>query len=159
MKSLHTAKRGFTLVETMIVTAIIALIASIGLPAWQRSRKRAQADILMNEMRVTADAFQTYIAEKGSLPQSASGFSRIPTGMANYMPRKSTWQTVAPTGGYWYWWNFTPSEVWGFTGLIGVYNTKFDGEQQSAIDSTMDDGDENTGGIRSTSAWVFYGVK
>ena len=152
-------RKGFTLVEIMIVVAIIALIGSIAIPSWQRARKRAQADILMNEMRVTADAFQVYVSEKGTLPASASGFSMIPTGMANYFPKKSTWTTVSPAGGYWYWWNFAPSEVWGFTGLIGIYNPKFDASQLTQIDTTLDDGDPNAGGIHTTSGWVFYGVK
>ena len=83
----------------------------------------------------------------------------VPTGMANYLPRKSTWTTVAPTGGYWDWWNFSPSEVWGFTGLIAVYNPRFDPDQLTQIDTVMDDGDPNTGGVHTTGAWVFYGVK
>ncbi len=152
-------RKGFTLVETMIVVAIIALIASIAVPAWQRSRKRAQADILMNEMRVTADAFQVYVSEKGALPPTASGFSEIPAGMANYLPKKSTWTSVSPGGGYWYWWNFAPSEIWGFTGLIGVYNERWDPEQLAAIDTTMDDGDPNAGGVHTSAGWVFFGVK
>ncbi len=159
LPSLHPGRKGFTLIETMLVTAIIGLIASIAIPAWQRARKRAQADVLMNELRVTADAFQTYVAEKGGLPPTASGFSAVPTGMLNYLPRKSTWTSVAPTGGYWYWWNFSSSEVWGFTGLIGVYNPNFDADQQLAIDSTMDDGDGNAGGVHTQSGWVFLGVK
>ncbi|MEO6786755.1 MAG: type II secretion system protein [Chthoniobacteraceae bacterium] len=152
-------RRGFTLIEIMIVVSILALVASIGIPSYQRSRKNAQTDALMNELRVTGDAFQMYAAEKGTMPPTAAGFSAVPTGMADYMPKNSTWTAAAPGGGYWYWWNFSPSSVWGFSGLIGVYNAAFDSNQLTQIDTTMDDGDPNNGGIHTASGWVFYGVK
>ena len=44
------------------------------------------------------------------------------------------------------------SEIWGFTGLIGVYNHTFTPEQLDQIDTSMDDGNASTGGIRSTPA-------
>lgn len=150
---------GFTLVEIMIVVAIVALLGALAVPSWQRARKRAQADALINELRVTSDAFQIYSAEKGSLPPSAAGFGAIPTGMASYLPKRSTWSATPPGGGYWYFWNFAPAEIWGFTGLIGVYNPSFAPEQLSQIDTSMDDGDSNTGGIHTFSGWVFLGVK
>ena len=159
LPALRRNLKGFTLVEIMIVAAILALIASIAIPSYQRARKRAQANILINELRVTSDAFQTYVAEKGTLPPTASGFSMIPAGMSGYMPKKSTWTTASAGGGYWYWWNFSPSEVWGFTGLIGVYNPGFDPDQLAQIDSVLDDGDPSSGGIHTTSGWVFFGVK
>ena len=151
-------QKGFTLVEIMIVVAIIALLGSIAVPSFQRSRRRAQADALLNELRVTGEAFQVYAAEKGSLPSSAAGFSAIPAGMAAYLPKNSTWTAVSPTGGYWYWWNFGSGGIWGFTGIIGVYNPNFAPDQLTHIDTAMDNGDPNTGGIHTFSGWVFYGV-
>ena len=151
-------QKGFTLVEVMIVTSIIALIASIAVPSYQRARKRAQVNALINEMRVTGDAFQLYSAEKGSLPPNSSGFSAVPAGMSAYLPQASTWTGVSPTGGYWVFWNFAPSGVWGFNGIIGVYNPTFDSDQLTQIDSVLDDGDPNSGGIHTTTGWVFYGV-
>jgi len=150
--------KGFTLLEVMIVIAIIGLVASIAIPSWQRSRKRAQADALINELRVTGDAFQVYSAEHGVLPPNSSGFGVIPAGMASYMPQSSTWTGVSPTGGYWVFWNFSPTGVWGFNGIIGVYNPNFDPDQLTQIDTALDNGDPNTGGIHTTPGWVFYGV-
>jgi len=151
-------EKGFTLVEIMIVFAVIALIASIAIPSWQRARKRSQADALINELRVTGDAFQVYSTEKGSLPPTSANFSVVPTGMSSYMPKNSTWAGTSPTGGYWVYWNFTPTGVWGFNGIIGVYNPNFDPDQLTQIDTSLDDGDPNNGGIHTTNGWVFYGV-
>jgi prepilin-type N-terminal cleavage/methylation domain-containing protein len=152
-------RAGFTLVEIMLVIATIALIAAIGIPSYLRARKRSQTGAVINELRTTADAFQIFASEKRSLPPTGPGFSTIPAGMGNFLPSQSTWTTSPPGGGYWYWWNFAPAEIWGFTGLIGVYNPAFLPEQLEQIDTTMDDGNPNTGGIRTSSGWVFLGVK
>jgi len=149
---------GYTIVELMITVAIIAVIASLAVPSWQRARKRAQADALVNELRVTGEAFQIYAAENGGLPANSGSFSTIPAGMTAYMPKSSTWTGVSPTGGYWIWWNFGSGGFWGFTGIVGVYNVNFDPDQITQIDKVMDDGDPNTGGIHSSTRWVFYGV-
>jgi prepilin-type N-terminal cleavage/methylation domain-containing protein len=153
------SRTGFTLVEIMLVMATIALLAVVGIPSYQRARKRSQTGVLINELRTTADAFQIYASETRVLPPMGAGFSVIPSGMDTYLPTQSTWTSSPPGGGLWYWWNFAPSEVWGFTGLIGVYNPDFLPEQLDQIDSSMDDGNPNTGGIRTSSGWVFLGVK
>ena len=46
-------KRGaFTLVEIMIVVAIIALLAAIAVPGFLRARKRSQASRIVNDLRM-----------------------------------------------------------------------------------------------------------
>ena len=100
---------GYTIVELMITVAVIAVVASLAVPAWQRALKRSQADSLMHELRVNGEAFQVYAAEKGTLPPNSGVLSAIPSGMTPYMPKKCTWTGVSPTGGYWVWWNFGTS--------------------------------------------------
>jgi prepilin-type N-terminal cleavage/methylation domain-containing protein len=53
-------RRGFTLVEIMIVIAIIALLAAIATPNFLRARKRAQAGRLMNDLRLLDHAVERY---------------------------------------------------------------------------------------------------
>ena len=156
---LHRTGEGFTLIEIMIVAAIIALLAVMAIPSFQRARQRSRTTALMNELRVTYDAFQLYVAERRTLPPTASGFSAIPTGMTSYLPKKSTWTGTSPGGGYWYWWNFAPTEIWGYTGLVGVYNPGFSPQELTDIDTSMDDGDANNGSIHVSGGWVFLGVK
>jgi len=45
LKKLTTKRAGFTLVEIMIVVAIIALLAAIAVPGFLRARKRSQASV------------------------------------------------------------------------------------------------------------------
>ena len=54
---------GFTLVEIMIVVAIIALLAAIAVPAFMRARKRAQATQVINDLRMIASAVDQYAVE------------------------------------------------------------------------------------------------
>lgn len=55
--------RGFTLVEIMIVVAIIALLASIAVPGFLRARKRSQASRIINDLRLIDGAIDMYAIE------------------------------------------------------------------------------------------------
>ena len=61
--SLNQNRRGFTLVEIMIVVAIIALLASIAVPNFLRSRKRSQATLILEDLRVLDQALDLYAVE------------------------------------------------------------------------------------------------
>jgi prepilin-type N-terminal cleavage/methylation domain-containing protein len=56
-------KSGFTLVEIMIVVAIIALLAAIAVPNFLRARKRSQATAILEEMRLIDGAKDQYAIE------------------------------------------------------------------------------------------------
>ena len=56
-------RRGFTLVEIMIVVAIIALLASIAVPNFLRASKRSQATRILEDFRVLDSATDEYAIE------------------------------------------------------------------------------------------------
>jgi prepilin-type N-terminal cleavage/methylation domain-containing protein len=56
-------KKGFTLVEIMIVVAIIALLAAIAVPGFMRARKRSQASRILNDLRIIDSAVDQYAIE------------------------------------------------------------------------------------------------
>ena len=150
------------MVELMIAVAIIAVIAGIAIPAWGRARQSAQKAGLINEIRNNAEAFQTYATDHyNSLPATAAGFQEIPTGMATYLPKKSTWTTSPDGGGYWWWFNNTthfPSLA-GYNGYICLFNTGLSDDQLQEIDSLLDDGNLNTGSFESSGGFIYYGVQ
>src|SRR2546423_13405711 len=61
----HSSKphSAFTLVEIMIVVAIIALLASIAVPNFLRARKRSQATRILEDLRVIDAAMDQYAIE------------------------------------------------------------------------------------------------
>jgi prepilin-type N-terminal cleavage/methylation domain-containing protein len=60
---LSQGRQGFTLVEIMIVVAIIALLASIAVPGFLRARKRSQASRIINDLRLIDNAVDMYAIE------------------------------------------------------------------------------------------------
>src|SRR5437667_5994904 len=60
---LTTKRAGFTLVEIMIVVAIIALLAAIAVPGFLRARKRSQASKILNDLRLIDAAVDQYAIE------------------------------------------------------------------------------------------------
>ncbi len=62
MKSL-IRQGGFTLVEIMIVVAIIGLLAAVAVPSFMRARLRSQATTILNECRQVDAAKDQYALE------------------------------------------------------------------------------------------------
>ncbi|MFL6569468.1 MAG: type II secretion system protein, partial [Chthoniobacterales bacterium] len=65
----------FTLVEIMIVVAIIALLAAIAVPGFLRARKRSQASRIINDLRLIDSAVDQYAIETNKISQSTVNVS------------------------------------------------------------------------------------
>jgi prepilin-type N-terminal cleavage/methylation domain-containing protein len=63
LRTHRRASAGFTLVEIMLVVATIALLAAIAMPSIFRSRKRAQATVILEDLRMIDSAMQLYAME------------------------------------------------------------------------------------------------
>jgi type IV pilus assembly protein PilA len=64
MKKVQSSK-GFTLVEIMIVTVIIGLLAAMAVPMWMKIRSASQEKIIFNNLRQLSSAAQQYFMENG----------------------------------------------------------------------------------------------
>lgn len=63
---MHTPnKKGFTLVEIMIVVVIIGLLAAMAIPAFQKVRQTSQEKAITNNLRQLASAADQYFIENG----------------------------------------------------------------------------------------------
>ena len=63
LQKLNKKRGGFTLVEIMIVVAIIALLAAIAVPNFLRARKRSQATRILEDLRLIDAAIDQYAIE------------------------------------------------------------------------------------------------
>ena len=97
MKNIKNAQRGragFTLVEIMIVVAIIGLLAAIAIPNFIKARQTAQATSCLNNLRLIDSSKQQWALEKGKQGSD----SPTSTDIAPYIGRNQTYP-VCPIGG------------------------------------------------------------
>ena len=77
MQKLNKNRGGFTLVEIMIVVAIIALLAAIAVPNFLRARKRSQATRILEDLRIIDSAIDQYAIEANKTGGAAVNWTDI----------------------------------------------------------------------------------
>ena len=94
MKRNTSQKSGFTLVEIMIVVAIIGLLAAIGIPNFVRARETAQTDACINNLRVIDEAKQQWALETGQIPSATP----VSANIVPYLGRSGSVMPTCPIG-------------------------------------------------------------
>ena len=77
MKNRTSRKSGFTLVEIMIVVAIIGLLAAIAIPNFVRARTQSQKNACINNLRQIDGAVQTWALENKKAADATVTFADI----------------------------------------------------------------------------------
>ena len=162
MRKLHTRNGGFTLIELMIVVAIIGILAAIAIPNFLRFQLRSRVGEGKTNIAAIRTAEEAYAAEYATYVPAAIAPGGVLSG------DKQDWDTVASAGGFdtigW----FPEGEVYynynvvagaggapGGCPLAGTPCTIYTVEGESDIDS---DGTNNTWGYVHAPAGAVAGL-
>ncbi|HEX5357282.1 MAG TPA: prepilin-type N-terminal cleavage/methylation domain-containing protein [Aquabacterium sp.] len=91
---------GFTLIELIVVLAIIGLLASIVAPRYVRTVDNAREASLRTSLNVMRDAIDKYVGDKGRYPDSLDEL--VNQGYIRQIPedpvtgRRDSWQMLPP---------------------------------------------------------------
>ena len=81
----RTDPSGFTLVELMIVIAIIGVLANLAIPNMIRMTRRADAITVIKDFEAVRDAAFSHYAQSGTFP-ATDGWGDVPPSMAAHLP-------------------------------------------------------------------------
>ncbi|WP_298011649.1 prepilin-type N-terminal cleavage/methylation domain-containing protein [uncultured Aquabacterium sp.] len=93
-------QRGFTLIELIVVFAIIALLASLATPRYHRTVDQAREVSLRTSLNVMRDAIDKYTADRGQYPESLDEL--VQRGYLRQIPEdpltgsRHSWQMLPP---------------------------------------------------------------
>jgi type II secretion system protein G len=74
---MNTKRKAFTLIELLIVVAIIAILAAIAVPNFLEAQTRSKVARVMSDLRTTAIGLEAYRNDNPDYPSSGSGINYI----------------------------------------------------------------------------------
>jgi general secretion pathway protein G len=101
--NLASHARGFTLMELMVVMAIIASLMTLALPRYFHSVDRSREAVLRQDLHIMRDAIDKFLADRGRYPLTLEELAekrylrKVPADPVTESP--STWVVVAPPEG------------------------------------------------------------
>ncbi len=90
----HTCHRGFTLIELMIVVAIVGILAGIAIPSYQNSVAKSRRAEARGQLLEVSQFMQRFYSQNDSYATDRAGAAvAVPTALAN-VPKTATAATA-----------------------------------------------------------------
>jgi len=151
-RKLKRSKRGFTLVELLIVVAVVGLLAALAIPYFLKVTQNSRAAAFGRDVRTLASASETPILESGLWPpDTTSGY--FPDEMLGYFSKRF-FESKTPMGGRSDFEQFDS----GITSAVGVVSPTLPEEDLAKTDAIIDDGNLATGQFRKIADNRYYWV-
>ena len=125
---LKRALRGFTLIELMVVMAIISILLAIALPIYQKSIIRSKESVLRNNLFTLRTMIDEYTIDKQHAPQTLQDL--VSEGYLRQVPQDpmtgsdQTWKLI-----------MEDTSVGGANSPPGIFDVK-SGSDKTALDGT-----------------------
>jgi general secretion pathway protein G len=127
-KFVKRAQRGFTLIELMVVMAIISLLLFFAVPVYEKSIMRSKEAVLHHNLEAIRNMIDEYTIDKQKAPDSLEDL--VSEGYLRQIPQdpmtnsNQTWKTV-----------MEETAVAGSTGSPGLFDVH-SGSDRKALDGT-----------------------
>jgi len=153
------ARSGFTLVEIMIVVAIIGVLATIAVPSFARSRRRARVAATVHAIKVFEDAFSRYNLENGvypvrQWPDMWWEFEEFPDPLDGYLKQRD-WTRGAPCDGDYSYTSWALGFAQGGEPMKYLYPLRIRNSSREVLEAVAKElcGDDWTNDYRRHKAW------
>lgn len=95
MPTQRSSDSGFTLLELLVVVAILGIVAAIGLTALQNALDKSRQRATMSDMRTIAHAVEVYAIDLGHVPAASGSFAALMSDLVPYhtsvLPEHDHW--------------------------------------------------------------------
>jgi general secretion pathway protein G len=134
-------ERGFTLVELIIVVAIIGILATIAVPAMQDAPVKAREAVIRADLYQMRSCIDQHLADKGVYPESLQAL--VDAGYLRHLPADPF---TGQTEGVWLELSAEPSDIEDLEpidddlmpeGGFGIIDVKYADDTRVALDGSL----------------------